>query len=61
MTIRTTDDDHPDVLPRPPSGPPEPRAPAPAPEPDWQPVPGSPGIEIDRHGRRRTNLPLPKA
>jgi len=28
--------------------------------PEWQPLPHSPFIEIDRHGRLRTNLPLPK-
>jgi len=28
--------------------------------PEWQPLQHSPCIEIDRHGRLRTNLPLPK-
>ena len=35
--------------------------PKPAPEaPEWAPKPGSPGIEVNRAGQMRTNLPLPK-
>lgn len=27
--------------------------------PEWRPLPGSPGIEVNRQGQWRTNLPLP--
>jgi hypothetical protein len=34
-----------------------PKAPPP---PDWQPLPGSRHVEVNRQGQMRTNLPLPK-
>ena len=33
--------------------------PAPA-QPDWRPLPDAPGIEVNRQGQLRTNMPLPK-
>ena len=29
-------------------------------EPEWQPLPHAPRIEVNRQGQLRTNLPLPK-
>jgi hypothetical protein len=29
-------------------------------QPEWQPLPHAPSIEINRQGQLRTNLPLPK-
>ncbi|MET0383758.1 MAG: hypothetical protein ABW032_10100 [Burkholderiaceae bacterium] len=28
--------------------------------PEWRPLPHAPGLEVDRQGKLRTNLPLPK-
>jgi len=37
------------------------RVPRPAPPPpEWRAVAGSPGIEVNRLGQLRTNLPLPR-
>lgn len=30
------------------------------PAPEWQPVPQSPHIEVNRQGQLRTHLPMPK-
>ena len=30
------------------------------PTPEWRPLPQAPGIEVNRQGQLRTNLPLPK-
>ena len=32
----------------------------PSPPPEWRPVQHAPGIEVNRQGQLRTNLPLPK-
>jgi hypothetical protein len=32
----------------------------PPPPPEWKPVVDAPGIEVNRDGQLRTNLPLPK-
>ena len=29
-------------------------------QPEWRPLPDAPGIEVNRQGQLRTNMPLPK-
>jgi len=44
-----------------PAGPLGERVPRPQPAPpDWRPQAGTPGIEVNRQGQLRTNLPLPR-